>query len=173
MAFGLGVKFNFVSLELYSASFEYQALSKGAGHCPRVILYFWKMRVLVIKSSIELLCSGSRNHKPVAGSVSAYLSTVSLFPFNLAVVCCCINNGLASHLWAIVEFNVGWTLAKWMLLQETAPQPKTHGPTRGLRSRRRAHTGRQAEDSCVWQLLDRVKELDFEIQTERDELAAA
>lgn len=106
-----------------------------------------------------------------AGAVHIYPLSCS-FPFNLAVVCCCINNGLGSHLWAIVAFHVGWTLAKWMLLQETAPQPNTRANQRPPFQEASTHWT-IPEDSSVWQLLDRVKEPDFEIQTERDELAAA
>lgn len=67
--------------------------------------------------------------------------TSCCFPFNLAVACCCINNGLASHLWAIVAFH-GAELWPSGCCCMRRPRSQTHEPTRGVRSRRRALAGR-------------------------------
>lgn len=102
-------------IEIYSSILKNEAVSV---QCKR-------------KESISLLQAVALNISPLSCS----------FPFNLAVVCCCINNGLGSHLWAIVAFH-GAELWPSGCCCRRQPRSQTHEPTRGLRSRRRALTGR-------------------------------
>lgn len=87
------------------------------------------------------------------GRKPPYFSTVLVFSLEPASSVLLHKQWSAQPPLGYCSLPQGWTLAKWMLLQETAPQPNTQANQRRPFQEASAHWT-IPEDSSVWQLLD-------------------